>query len=164
MGTPGSGKEETQTPRRHSRALLNRSNLETIILSRGSTIYSSTSYISRGNCSVLTYAHETWTLNETTCRRLNGRNCRCLVKITGKEYREEATTPTFDLVTALRARRLRWLGHILRMPEERLIRQVALRQGTPATNKAIPAGGLFMDAPEHSTVPELLAIAGDREK
>jgi ribonuclease HI len=117
-----------------------------------------------GVCSVLTYAHETWTLNEATCRRLNGWNCRCLVKITGKEYREEATTPTFDLVTALRARRLRWLGHILRMPEERLIRQVALRQGTPATNKAIPAGGLFMDAPEHSTVPELLAIAGDREK
>ena len=45
-----------------------------------------------------------------------------------------------------------------------LIQQVALWQGTPATNKAIPTGGLFMDAPEHSMVPELLVVVGDREK
>ncbi len=116
-----------------------------------------------GVCSVLTYAHETWTLDEATCRKLNGWNCKCLVAITGWEYREEATEPTFDLVATLRARRLRWLGHILRMPDHRLVRRVALRQGTPATNSEYPAGTLFMDAPTHSSVDELVKMARDRE-
>eukprot|EP01052_Picozoa_sp_SAG31_P023224 SAG31_NODE_1901_length_6958_cov_5.749526_2_plen_80_part_00 len=32
-----------------------------------------------------------------------------------------------DLVGILRSRRLKWLGHVLRMPEEKLIRKIMLR-------------------------------------
>jgi hypothetical protein len=39
-------------------------------------------------------------------------------------------TPDFDLVAKLRARRLCWLRHVLRMPETSLLRRVVLRHGT----------------------------------
>ena len=49
-------------------------------------------------------------------RKVNGFNSRCLRNITGRSYRDEAVTPTYDLVRSVRQRRMRWLGHILRMP------------------------------------------------
>ena len=52
-------------------------------------------------------------------------NPRCLSRFTGKSIHEEAgaaRSRTFDLVSAIRIRRLRWLGHILRMPENRLVK------------------------------------------
>ena len=42
--------------------------------------------------------------------------CRCLHIITGQDYRVTATAPEYDLLLAIRQRRLRYLGHILRMP------------------------------------------------
>ena len=47
-----------------------------------------------------------------------------LSHITGKSKREEATaaTTTFDILAWIRARRLKWAGHILRLDEKRLIR------------------------------------------
>eukprot|EP01048_Picozoa_sp_COSAG05_P006444 COSAG05_NODE_417_length_10026_cov_189.415634_4_plen_66_part_00 len=42
----------------------------------------------------------------------------------GAAVRAQHRNPEVDLVGILRARRLRWLGHVLRMPEERLIRRV----------------------------------------
>ena len=35
--------------------------------------------------------------------------------MTGEHYRETATAPAYDLVLAVRRRRLRYLGHVLRM-------------------------------------------------
>ena len=35
--------------------------------------------------------------------------------LTGEHYRETATAPAYDLVLAVRRRRLRYLGHVLRM-------------------------------------------------
>ena len=48
-----------------------------------------------------------------------------LAHITGHSQRTEATsaTTTFNLVKWIRARRLKWVGHILRMDDERLIKQ-----------------------------------------
>ena len=34
--------------------------------------------------------------------------------MTGRSYREEAVVPSVDLVSLVRASRLRWLGHVLR--------------------------------------------------
>eukprot|EP01047_Picozoa_sp_COSAG01_P071636 COSAG01_NODE_11173_length_1990_cov_9.678477_3_plen_143_part_00 len=45
----------------------------------------------------------------------------------GNRGAEEYNTPTYDLVAGLRARRLRWLGHILRSDATRLLRQIVLR-------------------------------------
>ena len=37
-------------------------------------------------------------------------------------YRETATVPAYDLVLAVRRRRLRYLGHVLRMPADKMVR------------------------------------------
>ena len=70
-------------------------------------------------------------------------------------YRCEATEPTFDLVKALRQRRMRWLGHILRMPEDRLLRRAVAElagDGPP-----YPSGSLLMDFDDGFSVIEDMA-------
>ena len=70
-------------------------------------------------CSTLTHASEAWTLAEPVMRSVNGFNSRCLHIVTGQDYRVTAIAPEYDLILAIRQRRLRYLGHILRMPESR---------------------------------------------
>ena len=74
-------------------------------------------------CSTLTHACEAWVLNDNVKRMVNGFNSTCLHTITKKCYREMAMNPPFNLVLAIRRRRLRYLGHVLRMHEDRLVRR-----------------------------------------
>ena len=77
---------------------------------------------------------------------LNGFNSRQLHRITGRSYRDEATKPSYDLLTAVRTRRYHWLGHILRMPADRLVRRAVLALGQRAGPPYQP-GSLLMDTP-----------------
>lgn len=81
-----------------------------------------------GVCSKLTYGSEAWILDAKAVKTLNGANSRMLARFTGKSIRDEAcaATRTFDVVKSIRKRRLKWVGHILRMDAERLV-QKALR-------------------------------------
>ena len=90
---------------------------------------------------------------------LNGFNSRQLHRITGRSYRDEATTPSCDLLKAVRTRRHQWLGHILRMPSDRLLRRAVLALGQQ-TGPPYQPGSLFMDTP--LPVPELIMRAADR--
>ena len=96
-------------------------------------------------CSTLTHRSEAWTLTPSAMKALNGFNSRQLHRITGRPYRDEATHPSYDLLAAIRLRRHRWLGHILRMPPERLlhraVRALGQRGGPP-----YQPGSLLMDA------------------
>ena len=74
-------------------------------------------------CSTWTHSSEAWTLTAAVMRSINGFNSRCIHVITGQDYRHTATAPVFDLVRAIRQRRLRYLGHIMRMPESRVVRR-----------------------------------------
>ena len=76
-------------------------------------------------------------------RGVNWFNSRCLHVITGQDYRVTVTAPEYDRLGAIRQRRLRYLGHILRMPESRVVRRalVALAKG----GTIYPKGSLFMD-------------------
>ena len=65
-------------------------------------------------------------MRKNTIRALNGWNSRCLHIITDRGYREEAVDPSFNLVANVRAKRLRWLGHVLREGESHLVRRVLL--------------------------------------
>ena len=73
---------------------------------------------------------------------VNGFNSRCLHIITGQDYRVTATAPEYDLLLAIRQRRRRYLGHILRMPESRVVQRalVALVKG----DTVYPKCSLFM--------------------
>ena len=75
-----------------------------------------------------TPAHITghWTLNRKVTRTINGFNSTCLHVITGDDYRVTATAPACDLVLAVRKRRLRYLGHVLRLPADRMVRRADL--------------------------------------
>ena len=107
----------------------------------------------------MTYGCETWDLTKKVRRQINGANSIMLARITGKSFREEAgaRTTSFDLVRSIRQRRMRWLGHILRGGEHRLIHQAVVEQA----NMANP-GSLLMDAPPHTSLHELRLIAADR--
>ena len=64
-------------------------------------------------CLTLTHGSEAWTLTPRTLATLNGFNPRQLHRINGRSYREEATQPSYDLLTAVRRRRHQWLGQTL---------------------------------------------------
>ena len=112
-------------------------------------------------CSILTYGSEAWNLTKEVRRKLNGVNSRMVSIITGKTPHEEASdgTRSFDLVRAVRARRLSWLGHILRMDQDRLLVK-AVKHLYEDGNE----GDILMDAPTTSSWDELLKWAADRKK
>ena len=115
------------------------------------------------------WGSEAWVLNEVARKCINGANAYMLSHITGKTKKEEATTSTtsFNILAWIRARRLRWVGHILRLPKrmkngqlcERLIKQ---------TLKVIfdnrQDGDILMDAEEDCWEDMLAAAQADDKK
>lgn len=81
-----------------------------------------------GVVSVLIYACEVWMLDSGLQRSLRGWCARLVSRLTGRSIREECVDPTFPLVERVRARRLRWLGHVLRSSEQNLVRRVLVEQ------------------------------------
>ena len=112
-------------------------------------------------CSILTYGSEAWSLTPEACKRLNGANSRMLSTITGKTQYEEASegSRTVDLVRWIRARRLQWLGHILRMEDTRLIKKAVQH----LFEEPAQVGDFLMDAPQVSSWDELCERAQHRE-
>ena len=78
----------------------------------------------------------------------------------GAAVRAQHRNPEVDLVGILRSRRLKWLGHVLRMPDTKLIRRVMMRheasyeEGSILANEAVP---------EHASLEELAELAGNHE-
>ena len=115
--------------------------------------------------SVLTYGNEIWDVGEKTKATIRGWNARCLARITGREYRAETVEPSFDLLSRLRSRRLRWAGHILRSDELNLLRRVLLAQTEQELmegSSVASGGGLLMDA-KFCSVEDLLLQAQDKK-
>ena len=110
-------------------------------------------------CSTLTHGCEAWMLTPRALARLNGFNSRQLNRITGRSYREEATNPSYDLLTAVRTLRHHWLGHILRMSADRQVRRAVLALGQRAGPPYQP-GSLLMGTP--LLLNELVQRAADR--
>jgi hypothetical protein len=114
--------------------------------------------------SVLVYGCEAWTLDEAMMSSLRGWCAKCVTRFTGKSIREENRHPTYPLVQKVQQRRLKWVGHILRLEESSLIQQVVLelvKEGV--CGSVLPAGSLLMDVPKFSSVWELMEMAGDRQ-
>ena len=110
-------------------------------------------------CSTLTHACEAWSFTSRIQQIVNGLNSRCLHSITGEHFRVTATQPAYDLVLAIRRRRLRYLGHILRMDTQRLVRQTLIAYTSGGNNA--PEGSLLQDCPGR-TIEELTIEAFDR--
>ena len=76
--------------------------------------------------STLCYGTETWPIRDHHSRRLDAFHCMCLRTITKMPRLERATNQavlekagTRPLRETIRLRRLRWFGHVRRMPQER---------------------------------------------
>ena len=72
-----------------------------------------------------------WKLDDKAVSSLRGWNARCLSRITGRSVRDETVAPTFDIISHIIVRRLRWLGVILRMGDDRLICRLAKKNMLP---------------------------------
>ena len=119
-----------------------------------------------GVLSVLTHGHESWSLTAAAASTLRGWNARCLAGMTGRSVAEECRQPTLDLVAWLRGRRLRWAGQVLRADPGRLDRRALLARAEALLGSAggwYPAGFVLEDAPPHSSIEELLEVAGREE-
>ena len=117
-----------------------------------------------GVCSILTHAHEAWKLTDDVCRRLRGWSGRHLALVTSgtvdaDHIKLQTKKPVRDLVAMLRVRRLRWVGHVLRMDETRPERQILLAYNAIYPD-GYPEGSVLMDAPCHTTVADLVPMAG----
>ena len=100
-------------------------------------------------------------MTETVMKKINGFNSRCLHFITGKSYREKAVNPDFNLLRSIRQRRLRYLGHILRLPPDRLLRRSLFAY--IAGWDTVPEGSLIADCPPGLSLEDLAEIAADRK-
>ncbi len=83
-------------------------------------------------------------MTEKVKRKLNSAASMMLATITGRTMEEEARNPTIHVVMKARDRRWSWLGHVLSMPEHRLLRKVLLNCVKP-THETI-----FADVPSLS--------------
>ena len=112
-------------------------------------------------CSTFTHACEAWNMTDSVMRRINGFNSRCLHVITGESYRDTATKPVIDLLLQIRRRRMRYLGHVLRMHEDRLVRKTLMAYIDGGRH--IPDGSLLMDC-QNELLDATIACAMDRKK
>ena len=93
--------------------------------------------------STLTHSCEAWHLTKAVSRILNGFNSRCLYVITGEEYRVTAVSPAYNLLLSVRQRRLRYLGHLLRLPHDSVVRRTLIAMA--GGGNRYPEGSIFMN-------------------
>ena len=110
-------------------------------------------------CQSFSHACEAWDVTDDIARTINGFNSRCLHVITRKTYRETATMPDVNILLLIRQRRMRFLGHILRMHPGRLLRRTLVAYCH--NGELIPPGSLLEDCPRVS-IDELTVLANDR--
>ena len=91
---------------------------------------------------------------------LNGANSKMVSHVTGNSIREETSraTRTVDIVRIIRTRRMRWLGHILRMDPQRLVHKAVQYMSANRSE-----GDLLMDVPATLSWEELKLLAANRD-
>eukprot|EP01050_Picozoa_sp_SAG11_P002372 SAG11_NODE_119_length_15911_cov_7.077599_6_plen_187_part_00 len=114
-------------------------------LSRGLKLRIYSTYV----VSVLAWGVQAWPFGEKQRKKLRQWNAKMLVRLMGTAKEEEDwgaavrtqhRNPEVDLVGILRSRRMKWLGHVLRMPETKLIRRIMLRHEAPYDRNLVGPG------------------------
>jgi hypothetical protein len=116
-----------------------------------------------GVVSVLVYGCESWHLDDKQMVALKHWCTKCMVRLTDRGFSDENRDPTYPLVVKVRQRRFRWLGHVLRLEEDRLVRTAVLQLVQKCLEGESADGTILMDAPAHGSVEELLELANDKQ-
>ena len=116
---------------------------------------------------MLIHGHQAWPLTNKVLKSLKHFNANCIAKITGDPhdtcYRDQAKY--FDIEGILRARRLDWVGKTLRTTIPSLAREVLVsRAESNLATKHCQEGSILMDAPPHTTMHQLMALAEDKPR
>ena len=111
--------------------------------------------------STMIYGSSAWLFTKDIKRKLNGVNSRMLSLITKRTIHEEAKDPTLDIIESVLKRRWSFLGHILRMDEDRAVHRILLKL-SPEAAPYVP--GSLLDDTSYETVHEMKVVAADREQ
>ena len=107
----------------------------------------------------MVYGSSAWLFDDNLKRNLNGVNSKMLSSITKRSIHEEARQPTFNIIEHVLQRRKVYLGHILRMNENRTVRRFLLEL-SPHEAPFIP--GSLLDDMDFENVEDMIAAAADR--
>ena len=111
--------------------------------------------------SALIYGCEAWLFTDTIARNLNGINSKMLALITKRTIHEEARDPSSDTVEQVYRRRWSYLGHVLRLDDDRAVRRYLLEL-SPQESPFIP-GSLLADT-EFDNVVDMAQVAINRDQ
>ena len=109
--------------------------------------------------STMKYGSSAWMFTDSMRKKINGVNSKMLAQITRRTFHDEAKTPSFDTVDHILSRRWEYLGHILRLDDER-----ALKKFVTKLSPEFPfqEGSLLWDT-SFSSIGEVEAVAVDRK-
>lgn len=93
--------------------------------------------------------------------QINVANARCLSRFTNKDAHSEASkySHTYDLVGSIQQRKKSWLGHILRMGNESLVK---VKHAVRVQHQRGSADNMFVDTPADYNFRNLEQIAVKR--
>ena len=111
--------------------------------------------------STMLHGSSAWFAVDQVKRMINGVNSKLTSQITKRTIHQEAKHPSYDIISAMLQRRWSYLGHILRMDEDRTVRRFLLELSP--TSAPFPAGSLLEQMP-FETVEEAVTVAHNRER
>ena len=117
--------------------------------------------------SVVLHGYEGWFLGEKECKMLNGFDLRAQMTMTGWDYDVVAATRVFVLVDYVRKRRVKNLGHTLRLDPDHMAYKVLEGYYSHLVKMSLLArpclkGTIFENAPKHQNFDELVSFANDK--
>ena len=77
--------------------------------------------------STMLHGSSAWFAVDQVKRMINGVNSKLTSQITKRTIHQEAKHPSYDIISAMLQRRWSYLGHILRMDEDRTVRRFLLK-------------------------------------
>ena len=102
-----------------------------VFLNRNLTVKTKVNVYRAVCLSILLYGSETWTLYRAQVRRLEAFHIRCLQNILGVSWQDRILHVTIlksadvnSIECMVITRQLKWVGHVIRMPENRIPHQV----------------------------------------
>ena len=110
--------------------------------------------------STMAYGADAWLFTQEIRKSLNGVSSKMLSSVTRRTIHEEARNPSFDAVQHVLKRRRAYLGHILRMSEDRTVRRY-LTELSPAQRPFIP--GSLLDDTDFRNINSAIDSARNRE-
>jgi len=108
--------------------------------------------------SIATYSCESWRLDVKATKKIRGFNRRLLSWMLGSSIVEETKNPSWCIIALIKRIRHRFLGHLLRMQQNRLLRRVFV--ASMGAFSPYPQGSLLNDWVE--PLSEIVELASDR--